>query len=301
MALAFAAAAGTAQATAFTAQYLLSNFNLISSGNVATQQDIEGSTVVGGNLNGATFFNNGSSLPAKPAIYIYGSLGGNNVNINNSGTLYYSGTATGVNFNGGSTQNKILPNVPTDYTAPLTQLSSQLGALTATAGTTFTNGNFNANGATGLVVFNLTASQLAANLVNASVTFTGAAATSFIVNVSGSFAEGSSTNFNNTYANVIFNFTDATSVSLGNWKASVLAPNASLNISNGFVDGSVFAASFAGGGELHNDNRYAGALPASAPVPEASTWAMMLAGFALIGMAIRTRREPELVSRPVRI
>ena len=46
--------------------------------------------------------------------------------------------------------------------------------------------------------------------------------------------------------------------------------------------------SFAGGGELR------GLL---APVPEASTWAMMLVGFAGVGVAIRRRRGGMLTSR----
>lgn len=291
--VALAASTGPAQATAFTAQQLLSRFNLISSGNVSTQQDIEGSTVVGGNLNGATFFNN--NVPANPSIYLYGNLGGNNVNINGGGTLYYTGTPTGVNFNGGSKQNKNLPNALTDYTTPLTQLSAKLGTLTATAGTSIVGGTFKANGAQGLVVFNLTAAQLNNALSNQQVTFSGnSGVTGFIVNVTGNFTESSSTNFNTAQQNALFNFSDATNVTLGNWKTSVLAPNASLGIQNGYIAGSVFAASFTGGGELHNDNLYNGALPTS-PVPEASTWAMMLAGFAMVGLALRTRREMDAV------
>ncbi len=205
--------------------------------------------------------------------------------------MYYSGTVTNVNYNGGSSQNKTVPNALTDYTTPLTKLSTQLGALASTAGTIISNGNFNANGAKGIVVFNLTASQLANDIQNSQISFTGAGVTSFIVNVSGNFAEGSSTNFNTAQSNAIFNFTNAMTVSLGNWKTSVLAPGATLNVQNGFLDGSVFVASFAGGGELHNDNLFTGALPASAAVPEASTWAMMLAGFAMVGFAMRSRRE----------
>jgi hypothetical protein len=42
----------------------------------------------------------------------------------------------------------------------------------------------------------------------------------------------------------------------------------------------VFAKSFLGGGELHNNNLFNGALPTIAAVPEPSTWAMLFAGFA---------------------
>jgi choice-of-anchor A domain-containing protein len=290
--LAFATSAGTAQATALTAQQILSSFNLVSSGNVTTNSDIEGSTIVGGNLNGATFFNNGSDLPANPSVTVYGTLGGGSENFNNHGSLYYAGTTSQVNYNGGGQHYTTLPNALTVYTAPLTKLSTQLAGLTVTAGATFTNGTFSANGKTGLIVFDLTAAQLAASLVNSSVQFSSnSGVTGFIVNVTGNFTEGSSTNFNNAEQNAIFNFVDATSVTLGNWKTSVLAPKANLAVQNGYIDGSVFAASFSGGGELHNDNLYNGALPVAAAVPEASTWAMMLAGFAVIGFAMRKPRN----------
>jgi choice-of-anchor A domain-containing protein len=290
MGLALAVSTGTAHATAFTAQQLLSSFNLIATGAVSTQSDIEGSAVIGGTLNGATFFNNSSDLPNNPAVYEYGTISNTRVNIDNGGSLYYAGTTSQVNFNGGGQHYTTLPNTLSAYTTPLTQLSTKLGTLAATAGTSIVNGTFNANGATGLVVFNLTASQLAADLANNQVSFSGnAGVTGFIVNVTGNFSEGSSTNFNTAQQNALFNFTNATSITLGNWKASVLAPSATLGIQNGFLDGSVFAASFTGGGELHNDNLYDGALPVT--VPESSTWAMMLAGFAMVGLALRRRRD----------
>lgn len=289
MGFALLTSAGTAHATAFTAQQLLSSFNLITSGNVSTQSDIEGSTVDGGNLNGATFFNNSSDLPKSPAAYVYGTISSTNVNLGNGGSIYYTGTTSQVNFNGGGHHYTTLPNTLSSYTTPLTQLSTKLGTLAATAGTSIVNGTFKANGATGLVVFDLTASQLNADLANNQVAFSGnAGVTGFIVNVTGNYSESSGINFNTAQQNAIFNFTNATTVSLGNWKTSVLAPDASLSIQNGYLDGSVFAASFNGGGELHNDNLYDGALPST--VPEISTWAMMLAGFGLVGFAMRARR-----------
>jgi PEP-CTERM motif len=51
----------------------------------------------------------------------------------------------------------------------------------------------------------------------------------------------------------------------------------------GNIEGSLFAKSFLGGGELHNNNLFNGALPTIAAVPEPSTWAMLFAGFAGLG------------------
>jgi hypothetical protein len=74
-------------------------------------------------------------------------------------------------------------------------------------------------------------------------------------------------------------------VNVALWKASNLAPDAEIQNSN-FIDGSVFAASLNATGELHNDNLYDGGFPPVTPgVPEPSTWAMMLLGFAGLGFA----------------
>ena len=287
------ASAGSAEAE--TAQEILSTFNLVTTGDVSTTQDIVGNAVVGGSLSGASFFAGGSNVPASPELDLYGTLE-NSINLNAGGDLYYNGAINPphVDFNGGGSQKPLdtTTNPLSDYTAPLEALSTQLENLPATPGTSIVSGTFEANGATGIVVFDITALQLETDLANNQVTFSGTGVTSFIINVEGNFTEPSSTNFNTAQEDALFNFYDATSVTLGNWKTSILAPKADLSISNGFVTGSVFAASFSGGGELHNDNLFNGALPSSAP--ETSTWAMMLAGFAGLGFVgfRRSRKEP---------
>ena len=64
-----------------TAKDILSNFNLVTTGNVSTQSDIVGDAVVGGDLNGATFFGGGSNVPASPTLYVFGKLKGS-LNLN---------------------------------------------------------------------------------------------------------------------------------------------------------------------------------------------------------------------------
>ena len=106
---------------------------------------------------------------------------------------------------------------------------------------------------------------------------------SYIINVLGDFTDPNSAHFNVDQENALFNFEDATKVNLGQWGASILAPDAAVTITGGGnVDGSLFAQSFLGGGELHNNNLFNGALPSSA-VPEPSTWAMLFAGFVGLG------------------
>jgi choice-of-anchor A domain-containing protein len=281
-----AAAAGPARAASMTAADILSSFNLVTTGNVSTQSDIVGDAVIGGDLSGATFFGGGADIPSSPDLYVFGKLNGS-LNLNSGGNLYYAGsTSQRVNFNGGGKDLGAPPNPLGYYTDPLTDLSTQLSGLTATAGTSFVKGDFNAGSNTGIVVFDISGSALASDLVNNNISFTGKGVTSYIINVIGNFTDPSSTHFNVDQEDALFNFEDATTVNLGQWGASILAPDAAVKItSGGDIAGSVFANEFLGGGELHNNNLFDGALPspavtATAPVPEPSTWAMLIAGFA---------------------
>ena len=287
--LALMAATAPARAEALTAGDILSNFNLVTTGNVSTLSDIVGDAVVGGNLSGATFFGGGSHIPASPTLFLFGKLN-SSLNLNSGGSLYYAGSTTPsqhVNYNGGGKLHIRLPDPLGYYADPLTDLSTQLSGLTATTGTSFVNGKFNAGSNTGIVVFDISGPALASDLVNHDISFTGGkAVTSYIINVIGNFTDPSSTHFNVDQDDALFNFEDATTVDLGRWGASILAPDAVVKIrSGGNIEGSLFAQSFLGGGELHNNNLFNGALPtiAAAPaaaVPEPSTWAMLIAGFA---------------------
>ncbi len=96
--------ASSAEAASLTAEQILSQYNLVTTGNVSTTSDIEGSAAVGGSLNAATFFNNAQDLPASPSIYLFGALGKGNLNIDRKGSLYSNDVVTSppINFNGGA-------------------------------------------------------------------------------------------------------------------------------------------------------------------------------------------------------
>ena len=203
-----AAGAAPARADTMTAADILSNINLVTTGNVSTNSDIVGNAVVGGNLSGATFFGGGSNVPSSPDLYVFGKLNGS-LNLNSGGSLYYAGsTSPGqhVNYNGGGKLHTTLPNPLGYYTDPLTELSTQLSSLTATTGTSFVNGNFNAGSNTGIVVFDISGTTLASDLVNHDISFTGGkGVTSYIINVIGNFAAPSSTHFNVDQRDALFN------------------------------------------------------------------------------------------------
>jgi choice-of-anchor A domain-containing protein len=195
-----------------------------------------------------------------------------------------------VNFNGGGSQQPLdtATNPISNFTSPLNALSQQLAGLTATSGATISHGNFNAGSNTGIVVFDVTGTQLEADL-GSNITFTGTGVT-YIINVTGDFTEPNGDNWNSLQPDALFNFSNASTVKVGNWNALILAPDAALSILSGNISGSVFAASFSGGGELHN-NLFDGALPSTA-APEPSTWAMLIAGFAGLGF-LGWRRAPK--------
>jgi choice-of-anchor A domain-containing protein len=248
---------------------ILSQFNLIAEGNVNTPDDIEGSAIVGGPLTGATFFNN--NVPTNPVVYAYGTLANtqNGLNLDNGGNLYYTGMINPpqVNFNGGGQQITSGPPLPlTDYTTPLTNLSDQLANLGTTPGNSITESGstleFNAvAGTNGESVFNISASDLEADLNNNSIQFNyGPGVTGVDVNVTGDFTQPSSSNFNGpAQQDVIFNFENATNVSVKQCETSILAPHATVSNSSP-IEGSLFADNFTGGGELHNYT-YDGTLP----------------------------------------
>ena len=297
--------ASTGSADAETAQEILSTFNLVTTGDVSTQSDIVGNSVVGGDLNGASFFSGGSNIPTSPVLYVYGNLTNSNpLNINAGGTLFYTGSINPptVNFNGGGGQNTTLPPV-TDFTAPLQALSTQLenegnnptpGTSIDLTGNTLT---FNAGSNTGIVVFKISGLQLQTDLQNRDIDFEGTGVTSFIIDVSGNFSQPSSSHLNTLQPDALFNFYSAPTVDVGTWSgASILAPFADVTITGGGnISGSLFAASFSGGGELHNDNLFSGALPPTG-VPEPSTWAMMLAGFAGLGFVGFRRSRKQAIA-----
>ena len=261
--------------------------------------------VVGGNLT-----NSGNSLGGGD-VFVGGNMAWtdltvpNNVYVNGTfsdpgnggsvgGTVYWhGGNSTGNTF---SNQQVASPTAsPVDFAAAqanLDAVSTALAAQTAN-GTTQFDGYYTytlTGGSTGINVFNLSASSYIGDTIN----ITAPLGSTVIVNVSGtsdSFNGGSLILNGVTASNVIFNFANATSVSLASYafNGTVLAPLANFSGNGGQIDGQLIAASAQGTTEFHNDI-FSGDLPASntSATPEVPNGIMMLSG---IGMVVIARRR----------
>lgn len=284
-----ALAPAAASATTLTAPSIISNFNLVASGNVTSTEDIEGSAVIGGDLSGGTFFNN--RAPSNPVVYLYGAQSG--TTSLDTGALYYGSIGGSVVLNSGaSKQQGGWPNPSSAYFSVLNAYSTQLAKTLAPVGNsaTLNGGTLTFNGAqadaNGDAFVAITLATLQSDFNSAStIAFSlGSGVKTIIIDVtgSGSFANGSAAHFSPQSAaqDVLFNFTDATSLTLDSWETSVLAPDAATTTSNAF-EGFLYTDTLEAGGELHN-------LPVNTPlpppvgVPEPATIALLGAGIAAI-------------------
>ena len=293
MALLLASLGGaSANAASVNVGTALKDFNAIIFGNASTTSDIEGAAVIGGNFSGATVYNNPTA--AQPAgfgaLTVYGSTNGNPINMDNGGSAYVGGTHGAIiNFNGGGGYIGAPGVTIADFETAFDSASAKLSTLTATSTLPAPGNNevINATpGASGIAVFDITAADLAA-IPSYNIALNGAS--TVIFNVSGDTIDFNGNDESGTTGadNIIWNFYQATKVTLGTELAgTVLAVQATVNNSNA-IDGTLVAASWGGDGELHNYG-FAGPLPAG--VPEPSTWAMMLLGFGGMGAMLRRAR-----------
>ena len=282
-------------------------------GNASNVTDVEGRMAVGGNLD-TSAFSVGYRTPygvTGPSLVV-----GGNVDIN--GGAIYTGPATNIDTNatiGPSTVNWTMPpgygvyggsNSSSSYLdlrqqpnvvnfaaakTQLTQLSSTLGQQ---AGNGLVENKWGGIYLTGdnsstLEVFNVSGSQLN-NLVlqdinpNANV----------VINVTGggtvTFSGGQDGQLDALRGRVLFNVESATQVNVDTFVwGSILANNANIG-GTGHVEGTLVAASMSAPVEVGFEP-YQGNGHLASPVPEPESYAMLLAGLGLLGVASARRRQ----------
>ncbi|WP_353229935.1 choice-of-anchor A family protein [Novosphingobium sp.] len=327
----------------------LNAYNLVVLGDLNSSSEVEGRTFVGGNLVGnSSNYQISAAVPAStytvPGLTVVGNVTGGTKNLNNgSGAVIGGNVSSGFNLNGpvqtvqvgGSisntnvNQNTVVSGLNASnpaFSQNLTQygsalgtsmigLSYQLGQLPPTASVAM-------NGSTGVftvpstpgspTVFTLTASQLAGM---SAIQFNTNGANLVVVNVTGA-SVALSQNFlggtNNLGQSVIWNFPDATALSLTTaWGGSVLAPRATATTAN-YIQGSAVFGSLTQNGEMHIGTLGTGyVLPASpigtsttsstssgsgAEVPEPGMGALFAVGLAVLVWWRRRRSGVALAS-----
>jgi choice-of-anchor A domain-containing protein len=289
---------GAASAATLTSATILKDFNAIVFGDASTTSDIEGAAVVGGNFSGATMYNHptASQPSGFGALTVYGATSGNPINLNNGGNAYVAGAHGAiVNFNGGGHYIGAPAAAVTDFSAPLTALSTSLSTLAATASLPTPDNNEVIKAvpnASGIAVFNLSASDLSL-IPSYKIDLNGAS--TLVFNVSGTAINFNANDESGVAGanNIIWNFYQADNVNLVTQIAgTVLAPLAAVTNGNQ-IDGALVAKSWKGNGELH-DYGFTGTLPSAAPEPGA--WGLMIAGFFGVGGVLRSRRKAARVA-----
>ncbi len=252
--------------------------------------------------------------------------GGSISNLNgSSGVAVYAGGSISGNRNGATFQRNysfnplvpapVVPDAPAApaitteaavLSANVMALSTTLASLVATSPSSisYSNNNqratFNAvasnigpGNPTGFALFEITSASFF-NVQEFSYNFPNTTLP-VIINVRniGNTTLNFNTNFiNNARANtpqVIWNFIDATSINIGRqFQGSILAPLATITAH--VVEGSVVARNYTMRDEVHLGTYQGNDLMMGGAVPEPSSWAMLLAGFGLIGATLRRRR-----------
>jgi choice-of-anchor A domain-containing protein len=309
----------------------LQEWNLISFNNYTANNEVEGRAFVGGNLvNSNTQFNFKGASPSAngtAAMTVVGNTSGSKIDFR-AGDLVVGGnqTASTLEVNGSSNQvyvggtdsssthnNAIiqtglstntafvnaLNNQKASLISSLTSLSDNLKALTATGTVSTANNALTYTASAGLNVLSLTVDQInqyAQNYIDI-VSPTG---TTTVINVSGSGTISRNFNSQSSANNIIWNFYDATSLTLGNWQGTVLADNADfIKDQSGALNGSVVAKSVTNNAEIHS-YAFQGDLSSVggsvSAMPEPGTWAMLILGFGAIGFMQRRKRPAATIA-----
>lgn len=104
--LAVTAIFAPAAAAPLSAADILEQFNLVTFGDLDSTSEVEGRTLVGGNLKGSssTFYTRPHQVASSPygALTVGGNISGGFKNVNGGGDAYVAGNVQNLNMNGGT-------------------------------------------------------------------------------------------------------------------------------------------------------------------------------------------------------
>ncbi len=283
----------------------LKTYSVITKNDLQQARDVEGRTLVGGNLTFGGSANFGIHMPSNTpstdkTLIVQGNIsGGNPINLN-KGSLELGGSRNNriINYNGGSGAG-LISNPSINYSAifqTLDQASIDLRNLTSNSTVSVPSGqpgplNFNTvSNPSNVAVFDVVGSTIFGNNLAQQIGLNIAPGiTDIVINVSGTTINWTSGNEVGNFtqsqwrANTVWNFYEATSINLGsyNFNGQLIAPFATVS-TNSNIDGSVYAKNLNSNGEVHFPG-YGGKFT-TAVIPEVSSSLLsMLGALALLG------------------
>lgn len=300
---------GVMQQDASGQALVASNYNVIALNDLTLASHIEGRAAVGRDLTitggNGEIAQHLSVSPTDRALVIRGNILGSGASFKMmQGSIYRNTGITiqpTISFNGGSGAGLQSPGLTASDVASMA--STYQGASTyyknTAANNTATNlgtnnPNFNAvnANANGQAIFSISGSSFSASQGGLSLTM-GTGVNDVVINVSGtSITLNNSLSFNlaSTRTNILWNFYEATSITLNtNFAGTILAPYATVTVGSISIDSKVIAYNVvgSGAGEIHNI-AYNG--PALESVPEPGVLALLGSASFLYLFGRRRRR-----------
>ena len=251
---------------------LIGDYNLIVTHNLRSSSEVEGRTLVGGNINGITgsSSNYGIHLDAGEYSGVDTLIVGGDINttINlNAGHARIGGSVQGINANNGSTWQQGDSTVAAEVAAATTAISSLSqhlytfgGDSVSLPGSQPSGVNFNASpGSNGIAFFEIpNGNNLFNNDKVQQMSLSLGSADFVVMNVGGTSINWNHGNMVGDFvteqgrSRVLWNFYEATYLDMKSrgFNGSLLAPLSFLRV-EGVVEGSVFVKSFRQMGEVH--------------------------------------------------
>ncbi|HEY1686979.1 MAG TPA: choice-of-anchor A family protein [Tepidisphaeraceae bacterium] len=261
--------------------------------------------ITGGSVNGDSYIGGDASFGVvAPTGNVY-DVGNYSSFVDPTGTVYYGKSFSAPSWVKPAVKDTSI-TLPVDFNqaqTDLTTTSKYLNGLTNTGTYVDSFGALTFTGSVdGLNVFSISASELAAGSeIHINIPSNGFA----IVNVTGATSVTlPNVGFWLNSADVLWNLYDFSSITMGSFDGSILAPSAAVSFPSGDLNGTLVAASLddtvnGGSGELHNvPFTYnipvlTGAPPTTVPLPPS-----VIAGGALLGILglvkLRKRRRDSL-------
>jgi choice-of-anchor A domain-containing protein len=290
---------------------LLSEWSVVTVGNLDMVNDIQGAAYVGGNVTVPNSFNAGtvgnSAIPtSEVSLAVAGSIeNGGNLQVNGGSVVAGGAISRTINLNSGGTQTQNDPaGLPASPVAQIANASQYWSGLTGNSITAPGNGNgqldFNCTTGSSLAIFNVQASAMFGSGYQGFTLMPASGTGEILININAASTGGvinwttggffSQFNTQAWDGRVVFNFYNATSVTLsGQIGGYVIAPNANV-VEDNNIDGGVMAKTLTVDSEVDlpvpgNPSAWFGDLPNAPVIPEPSTVGAG-AGLAALAMAV---------------